>query len=147
MAEAARAIIIHDNQLLVMHRDKHGSQYFTLVGGRLNNGETPEQAVVREVKEETGLEVTSSKLVFTEDHAEPYNKQYIFLCEVKSFDSVGISETSEEGFMNKMGANMHRPSWVAAGTLPNIQFRTPQLQKALVDGLNNGFPDDQSVKL
>ena len=74
MKQAARAIIIEDNKILVMFRNNEGSQYFTLVGGKVDEQESPEQALVREVREETGLQVTSAQLVITEDHHEPYNK-------------------------------------------------------------------------
>lgn len=140
MAQAARAIIIEDGKLLVMHRNKSGSQYYTLVGGRVDDDETPEQAVVREVKEETGLDVIHSVLVFTEDHPEPYNKQLIYLCQVGPHGDVAIQEYSEEGMLNRMDINVHTPLWVDAKNLDKIPFRTPQLQEAIVRALKKGFP-------
>ncbi len=124
-----------------MHRNKYGSEYFTLVGGRENEGETPEQALVREVKEETGLDVIKSRLVFTESHAAPYNQQYIYLCEVAPFETAQIQETSEEGFMNKLAANTHKLAWINISAFERLQFRTPQLQQAIVHALKHGFPE------
>ena len=146
MGKAARAIIIEDDKLLLMQRNKEGSQYFTLVGGRVNDGETVEQALVREVREETQLEVTKARLVFTEEHPAPYNDQYTFLCEVAPHDSVAIQTTSEEGSMNRVGINVHTPVWTSLSAFPRIQFRTPQLQSAIVEALKKGFPD-QPMKL
>jgi len=146
MGKAARAIIIEDDKMLVMHRNKHGSQYYTLVGGRVQEGETTEQALVREVKEETGLKVISARLVFTEEYDEPYNSQYIYLCEVAPHDDVAIGEASEEGFMNRVGINIHTPLWVYTNSLAKLQFRTPGLHQALIDCLKNGFPEEP-VKL
>ena len=146
MANAARAIIIENGKLLVMFRNKHGSQYYTLVGGRLDGDETPEQAVDREVMEETGLKVTSSRLVFFEDHPEPYNKQYIFLCEVAPHGDVAIQDYSEEGMMNRLEANVHKPLWVELKGLEQIPFRTPQLQQAIALGFRKVFPKEP-VKL
>jgi ADP-ribose pyrophosphatase YjhB (NUDIX family) len=71
MSKAARAIIIDGERFLVMYRNKYGSEYFTLVGGRVGESETVEQALMREVKEETGLDVTAARLVFIEEHPEP----------------------------------------------------------------------------
>ncbi|HSX52948.1 MAG TPA: NUDIX hydrolase [Patescibacteria group bacterium] len=142
MAKAARAIIIEGDKILVMHRNKQGSEYFTLVGGRLNDHETPEQALVREVKEETGLDVISYRLVYTEEHQEPYNDQYIFLCEVAPHADVAIQDTSEEGFMNKISINVHRPHWAEASSFAKLPFRTIQLQNAITTALNKGFPDE-----
>lgn len=129
-----------------MHRNKHGSQYFTLVGGRANEGETPEQTLTREVVEETGLKVSKSRFVFYEDHPAPYNEQYIFLAEVENPEAMSLQEWSEEGEMNKLGANMHTPMWVKPDAFSRLAFRTPQLQDAIVEALKKGFPD-QAVRL
>lgn len=145
MAQAARAIIIENGTILVMHRNKHGTEYDTLVGGRLNEGETPEQAVIREVKEETGLDVTATRLVFTETHPEPYNSQYIFLCEVAPHGSIAIQSSSEEALMNKIDINIHTPKWVPLAQFAKLPFSTIQLQKAIVDSLENGFPDQPTA--
>ena len=119
-----------------MHRNKYGSQYFTLVGGRVDSSETTEQALVRkEVKEETGLDVTSARLVFIEEHPAPYNEQYIYLCEVGPHDSTAIRDTSEEGQMNRLDANIHAPFWAETKAFSALAFRTPQLQEAILKGL------------
>ncbi len=53
LRDSAFAIILNSNQvLLVKARDKNNWQ---LPGGRLESGETPIEALLREVKEETGL--------------------------------------------------------------------------------------------
>lgn len=140
MRIAARAIIIEDGKMLVMHRNKHGSEYFTLVGGRVNDSESLEQGLAREVREETGLEVTSSQLVFVEKHPAPYNDQYIYLCTVAPHGDIAIQEYSEENFMNKLDMNIHTPLWVEAHAFGMLQFRTPQLFEAIKQGLKKGFP-------
>lgn len=146
MGKAARAIIIENGKLLVMHRNKHGSEYFTLVGGRAHEGEALEQTLVREVKEETGLDITTSRLVFVELHPAPYNEQYIYLCEVAPHADVAIQDSSEESFMNRISINTHRPLWAEAASFSQLNFRTPQLQQAIITALKNGFPA-QPIKL
>lgn len=140
MAKAARAILINDNKILVMHRNKHGSEYYTLVGGRVDDAETLEQGLVREILEETGAHVTAGQLVFIEKHPAPYNEQYIFYCELNSYGDIKIQDTSEEGFMNRIGINTHMPMWVNVADFAKLPFRTPQLQVAIVAALQNGFP-------
>lgn len=140
MNQAARAIIIEGDKILVMHRNNEGSQYFTLVGGKVDKNETPEQALVREVREETGLHVTSAKLVFIEDHPEPYNAQSVYLCEVAPHGEIAIQDIAEEAMLNKLSINIHQPMWASLDSFPTLAFRTPQLQEAIIDGVNNGFP-------
>ena len=141
MGKASRAIIVEGDKLLVMYRDKSGSQYATLVGGRVNEGESLDQALVREVKEETGLEVKSSRLVFIEEHKPPYNEQYIYLVELAPHDAAAIQATSEEGLINRIGINLHEPRWVEKDAFGRLSFRTPQLQQAIIDSLHSGFPE------
>ena len=146
MSKAVRAIIFKEDKMLVMQRNKYGSQYYTLVGGQVTEGEELEEALVREVKEETSLDVTAYQLVYTESHPAPYNEQYIYLCEVASTDNLAISEGAEEDRLNKLDMNIHKPLWVEIRNFATLQFRTPQLQTALLKALKDGFPE-QPVSL
>lgn len=139
---AARAIVVKDDKILVMYRNKYGSQYYTLVGGRADKNETPEQAVVREVKEETGLDIVASQLVFIEKHRGFYSDQYIFLCHVQNDPAIAVQENSEEGLLNKLQTNIHRPEWAEIKSFSKLPFRTIQLQKAIATAFKEGFPTE-----
>lgn len=49
--------------LLIRRRNEPGAGLWSLPGGRIETGETGEQAMVREVREETGLSVTVGRLL------------------------------------------------------------------------------------
>src|ERR1700683_2207167 len=49
--------------LLIQRRNDHGPGLWSRPGGRIEAGETDQQAVIREVAEETGLVVTCGRLV------------------------------------------------------------------------------------
>lgn len=53
--------VIHDHQVLLVQREDF--EVWCLPGGSIEAGESAAQAAVREVKEETGLEVTLDSLV------------------------------------------------------------------------------------
>jgi 8-oxo-dGTP diphosphatase len=57
------AIIKKDNQILLIHRFKNGDEYWVFPGGGVESGETWDQALVREVMEETSLPVASFQVV------------------------------------------------------------------------------------
>jgi 8-oxo-dGTP pyrophosphatase MutT (NUDIX family) len=63
------AIILQEGKiLLVRYADAlRGRSYLVGPGGRVENDESIIQAVVREVKEETGLDVNPDKILFVED--------------------------------------------------------------------------------
>jgi len=55
MKEAVQVVILNeDGEVLAVSR-KHDHNDFGLVGGKVDNGESPIQAIIRETKEETGL--------------------------------------------------------------------------------------------
>ncbi len=62
------AIVRNDRILMVFHQSAERS-FWTLPGGSVEAGETPEQAVVREVKEETGLDASVARFLFDEPFA------------------------------------------------------------------------------
>src|SRR4028118_2200998 len=68
MNERTAAIIIKNGSLLLMHRKKPDKDYYVLPGGSVESGETPEEACIREVKEETGLVVTLEKKLASIDN-------------------------------------------------------------------------------
>ena len=47
------AIIVQDSKIVLIHRKKDGQEYWVLPGGHVEDGESPEAALTREVKEET----------------------------------------------------------------------------------------------
>jgi ADP-ribose pyrophosphatase YjhB (NUDIX family) len=65
MRSRAAAIIIREGKMLLMRRHKPGRDYYILPGGGVKLDESFSDACVREVKEETGLDVAGLQQVFT----------------------------------------------------------------------------------
>lgn len=69
-----------------MHRKdvikrKDYQEYYTFPGGGLENGETPEQGVIREIKEEFGIDVKVVRKLY-EIYSQKFNqRELFFLCE------------------------------------------------------------------
>ena len=56
--DRACVFVVRNEALLLMSRHKYGDDYLAVPGGTVEPGETVEQTAVREMKEETGLDVT-----------------------------------------------------------------------------------------
>lgn len=76
---ACAAIIKDDKILMVCHKTPFRT-YWTFPGGGVNEGEPFDKAAVREVKEETGLDVKVIRLLFEEDYE--YGTSYCYLAEL-----------------------------------------------------------------
>ena len=61
-AVTALAYVAQDDAVLLV-RQSYGRRYWSLPGGSVEQGESVEGAAVREVKEETGLDVRLARLV------------------------------------------------------------------------------------
>jgi ADP-ribose pyrophosphatase YjhB (NUDIX family) len=139
MRKAVRAIVLREGNLLVMHRNKFGKEYDTLPGGNIELGETQEQALLRELSEETSVQVTPKRLVFIEQAGDPYGTQYVFLCDYVSGEPQ-LSPTSEEAYINKLGQNLYEPKWVAVSDLPELPFLSEKLKQAILQAISTEFP-------
>ncbi len=79
-----KAIIIKGNRLLAVHmKDKDGKDYFTLPGGKQMPDELMSDALVREVKEETGYTVEPKSLLFIREgfKEDIHRIEFMFVCE------------------------------------------------------------------
>ncbi|MDJ1474178.1 DNA mismatch repair protein MutT [Bacillus wiedmannii] len=75
-------ILIEDEKVLLVNQ-KVSNRNWSLPGGRVENGEMLEEAMIREMKEETGLEVKIKKLLYVCDKpdASPSLLHITFLLE------------------------------------------------------------------
>jgi 8-oxo-dGTP diphosphatase len=139
MRQAARAVIIHQNKLLVIKRNKFGKEYYILPGGGVQAGETPEQALMRELAEETGVNISTGRPVFVEEAGAPYGTQYIYLCEYAGGEP-RLSPDSEEAKIHALGQNLYIPEWLPLEKLEQATFVSPELKLAIIRAIRSNFP-------
>ncbi|HEX3568394.1 MAG TPA: NUDIX domain-containing protein [Candidatus Saccharimonadales bacterium] len=135
---AAYAIAIRGDTILLVSEDNG----YHLPGGGVDLGEMPEDGVIREVKEETGLEISNLRLVgllstfFTPSHqkkSEHYQSLLLYyLCDVAdgevSLDDQ-MDDEKEYGLM---------PEWVSIAHLDTLRVGStvdwrPIVKEALQD--------------
>lgn len=73
--QRAAVVILSAGRVLLIHRLKHGQEYYIIPGGGVEPGETVEQAALREIREETGLEIELDGILWeyvNRGHPETY---------------------------------------------------------------------------
>lgn len=78
------AVVIHDNKILMVnHRRANRYDFWVAPGGGVQGAETLEEAVIREVKEETGVKVSIEKLQYVEEMYDPETRyvKFWFRCQ------------------------------------------------------------------
>jgi mutator protein MutT len=61
-------VIIEDGQNLLLDQDTDTGRSWSLPGGKVEQGETLSEALVREMREETGIDVVVGRLLYVCDH-------------------------------------------------------------------------------
>ena len=97
-AEFTVLCLIQDgNRILLQNRVKEDWKGYTLPGGHVEPGESFVNAVVREMKEETGLDIIGPQLVGIKQFPIEGGRYIVFLFKTESFQGEVIS--SDEGEM------------------------------------------------
>lgn len=134
------AIIKKGNQFLLGRKSKDVGPYpnsWHLIGGGVNlEEETTEEAIIREIKEETGIEIEGLKKVSFDEDYEPDKKgemtHYVFLvykCEYKS----GKPKAQDD---------IEELRWFSKSELKNIPLTRPSIK--LLRELGN-YLDEKST--
>ena len=131
MRKAVRAIVVKDDQILVMHRNKFGQEFLSLVGGGVDYGEDQLQALERELREEASLVIANPKLVIVEDAGDVFGVQYIYTCDWVSGEPA-LSPTSEEALIHESGQNLYTPMWLPLNELVNARVLPAELHQLLI---------------
>lgn len=61
-------VVIEDGRILLLNQDTDTGRTWSLPGGKVEKGETLAAALVREMREETGIEVEPGRLLYVCDH-------------------------------------------------------------------------------
>ena len=87
IVNVSAAAIVQDNKVLATRRG-YGAykDWWEFPGGKLEDGESPEAALIREIREELNVEISIGKLLRTVEYDYPgfHLVMHCFLCSISS---------------------------------------------------------------
>ncbi len=129
MKPRACAIIIRDGKLLTLRRRKEGREYHVLPGGKIEKGETPEEACVREAQEETGLTVTLGRKVVTIRNLGRTEDYYLVA------DFAGTVRLGGPEAQRNCPENFYALEWLSPEALRAAKFQPAVMREVCLDSL------------
>ena len=79
MKERACAIVLSGDKLMFMKQEVNGKIHRVFVGGAIEDGETPEQAVLREINEEINVD---GHILFGPVVVEEFHNNHVFIVDI-----------------------------------------------------------------
>ncbi|MEN9914127.1 MAG: hypothetical protein RL528_872 [Bacteroidota bacterium] len=121
--EVVAAVIMHNQKILCVQRSENKYAYiskkFEFPGGKMEEGETKKQTIIREIKEELNMDIIPIKELNTVEHEYPdFNlKMYSFISECLSSE-VFLSEHIDYKWLSV--SELETLDWAAAD-LPIVE--------------------------
>lgn len=132
--ELVAGLIIRGNRLLLVHNIKHNGLRYEPAGGKRHDDEGREEAVCREIREETGLSVKVNGFfgLYATDSPEGRFDVYMYLCEAEFGEPV-VMEPHLIGGLGWYTYNEIEAMAASGSLVPNMAAALARL-RALLKG-------------
>lgn len=123
---SCRAIIIENDIMVSMYRKLKDRIFYTFPGGGLEENESEEEFVAREVFEEFGLNVQPVKKVYT--YESERSIEHFYLCNVVGGE---FGKGAGEEFHNNNNG-VYKPTKIKLEEIKNLPLMPPEVREALI---------------
>lgn len=109
----AQVVLLRGDRILLARHQRGAAHYWVLPGGGVEPGESPEEAAVREVWEETGLRVRLLRLLFVDGPRDDgkvviRSPRYTYLGEIVGGS---LCEVADEAAGNSANGHLAGSAW------------------------------------
>ncbi|WP_075896364.1 NUDIX domain-containing protein [Actinomadura sp. CNU-125] len=135
IAVRVTAVVIEDGRILLLDQDTDTGRAWSLPGGKVEHGEPLADALVREVREETGLDVEPGRLLYVCDHLPGGGTHVVHMTfearrvggvvgdveagadtrPIRGVEFVALAKLAELGFSDRF-VELARDGWPGAGS-------------------------------
>lgn len=142
----AGIVLIQDRKVALIERHRAGLDYFVFPGGGVDEGETPEQAAIREAMEELGVEVAITQKIFEIQFGQK-SRQVYFLAEQTGGEfGTGAGEEYTDADPNDPDEGVYSPIWMPIEELPLHEKIYPvEVANLVLKSVKAGWHDVASV--
>ncbi len=134
----ARAIIIKEDKLLSMYRERDGRIFYTFPGGGMEGQESEEDCVKREVFEEFGIVVKPIKKLYTYESQNSIEHFYLADWISGEFGS-GEGEEFDENRNN----GVYIPKLIKIEDIPNLPLMPPEVANVFYEDYTKNINRDK----
>lgn len=120
-----RAIVLdEENRMLMVKQHHDGKDIWMVPGGGIEEGEGAREAAVREVKEETGLDVNVTRLVWHVEEVSARGQRFVdfFLADVVG-GTLGLGEDPE---FDEEGQVLREVKFLTRDEIKEIKYLYPE---------------------
>lgn len=147
MRVRAGVVLIENEKVALIERFRNSTHYYVFPGGGKDAGETPEEAAIREMEEETGLRVKIKRKI-AEIHFGLSYQQYFLVERISGEYGTGTGEEYTDADPDNPTQGIYIPTWMPIYELPEHENVYPADIAALVSkSTHDGWPDEPVVIL
>jgi len=145
MRVRAGVVLIENGKVALIERHRAGKHYYVFPGGGVDEGETSEQAAIREMEEETGLRVTVQRKL-AEIHFGLSEQVYYLVDRLDGEFGTGTGEEFTDSNPDDPTEGVYIPIWMPLEDLSEHGNIFPADVAALVlNAVNVGWPVEPIV--
>ena len=112
MRVRAGVVLIQNDKVALIERHRAGTDYFVFPGGGMDEGETPEQAAIREAMEELGIEVAIKQKVSEIQLGQKSRQVYFLVEQVGGEFGTGTGEEYTDSDPDNPEEGIYIPIWM-----------------------------------
>ena len=137
MAEVLRprvrvaGILIEDDEILLIEHLKKDKRYWLVPGGGVDWGESTAEALIREYKEETNLDISVEKFLFLSETIAPDKQKHV----INLYFQIKVLKNSIENMQLGDEKNLTDLRFITKNEIENIKLY-PNIKTQLIQLLN-----------